>query len=119
MRFLPALVLYALCIHVLAAFGQDSPQEQTPPNCVTDKCIRCGFPKAPFRFRKNESFKGALIVKYEIGEDGTVSDARVSPSSGVADIDKNVLAAVSGWKYKPRAGCAQVKTEMAVAIDWK
>ena len=114
---MPALV--ALSIGVPAAIGKDSAKNQIPSNCLVMKRLRGRFPNGPFKFRKNESYKGAPIVKYEIGEDGSVSNARISRSSGVADIDKNVLAAVSAWRYKPRPGCGHIETEMSVTIDWK
>jgi TonB family protein len=82
------------------------------------KCILCGFPKGPFKFGKNESYTGSPMVKYDIGEDGSVSNARISRSSGVADIDKKIRAALLGWKFKPRPGCGKIEAEGSVTIDW-
>ena len=58
------------------------------------------------------------MVKFQINEDGTVSNTKIVRSSGVADIDKKVPAAVSSWKYAPRPGCPVIDSEMSVTIDW-
>ena len=59
------------------------------------------------------------VVKFQIEEDGTVSGALVSRSSGVADIDRKVLDAVARWRYKPwPIGCRVMDVEMGVVIDF-
>lgn len=78
--------------------------------------VHGSFPKGPFKLLPGESYKEPLS-KYQIQEDGTVSNAIVARSSGVADIDKKVLGAVAHWKYKPRSlGCGVIDTEMSVLI---
>jgi hypothetical protein len=48
-----------------------------------------------------------------------VSNATVTRSSGVADIDKKERDATAGWDYKPRpVGCGAIETETSVTIDW-
>src|SRR5206468_5983198 len=44
--------------------------------------------KGPFKARLGESYNRTLTIKYSIQEDGTVSDATVIHSSGLADMDK-------------------------------
>lgn len=90
------------------------------PECTKTTRVHGSFPKGPFKTQPNESYKWSPIVKYEIQEDGTVSNARVTRKSGVADIDKKFLEAVSHWRYKPRPkGCGVIGTEMSVTIDWE
>ncbi len=48
-----------------------------------------------------------------------MSDAAITHSSGVADMDKKILDAIARWKYKPRpVGCGVIETEMTVTIHW-
>jgi TonB family protein len=59
------------------------------------------------------------MVTYQIEEDGTVTNAALIRSSGVADIDNAVVHAIGHWKYKPRPkGCGLIETEMSATIDW-
>ena len=59
------------------------------------------------------------MVKYQIEEDGKVTNAMLIRSSGVASIDKAVVDAMGRLKYQPRPkGCGQIETEMSVTIDW-
>jgi len=77
------------------------------------------FPNGPFKTFPNEPYKRSPSVKYLIQEDGTVSDAAITHSSGVADMDKKILDAIARWKYKPRpVGCGVIETEMTVTIHW-
>jgi len=102
-----------------ACWGQDSQKKSVPPECTKTTRVHGSFPKGPFKTLPNESYKRPPIIKYEIQEDGTVSNATLTRRSGVADIDKKFLDAISRWKYKPRpAGCGVIENEMSVTIDW-
>jgi TonB family protein len=75
-------------------------------------------PAAPYKFLPNESYRQSPVIKFQINEDGSVSNARLVRSSGVKDIDKKVLKAVSSWKYEAVPGCI-LDSEMTVIIDWE
>jgi TonB family protein len=81
--------------------------------------IRGSFPEGPFHWLPGESYKNSPALKFQVNEDGTVSGVKLTRSSGVSDIDKHVVAAVSHWKYKPRPGCGIIDTEMSLTIDWR
>jgi TonB family protein len=99
--------------------GQDSQKKFLPPECTKTIRVRGSFPKGPFKTLRGESYKRSPTVKYLIQEDGTVSNASITRSSGVADIDKQILDALAKWKYKPRPpGCGVIETEMAATIHW-
>jgi TonB family protein len=72
----------------------------------------------PFKFLPGESYKRSPAVKFQINEDGTVSNVKLIRSSGVKGIDKMVLRAVSGWTYKEVPGCI-IETEVTVLIHWE
>ena len=81
--------------------------------------VHGSFPKGPFKALPDESYKRSPTVKYLIQEDGTVSNATITRSSGVADMDKKILDAIAKWKYKPRpSGCGVIETEMTVTVHW-
>lgn len=90
-----------------------------PERCLHRKAIHHSFPMGPFHFRDGESYKGAPIVKYQINEDGTVSDVKIKRNSGVNDIDRKVVRALFRWKYEQGNGCGIIETEMSVTIDWQ
>ena len=101
-----------------ACWAQDTEKKSVPAECTKTIRVHGSFPKGPFRFLSKESYKGSPLIKYQIQEDGTVSNATITRSSGVADIDKKVLDAVTRWKYKPRpVGCGVIETEMSVTFD--
>jgi TonB family protein len=58
-------------------------------------------------------------MKLQIHDDGTVSNVRIIRSTGVRDIDERMVHAVSGWRYKPMAGCGVVDSEITVIVDWE
>src|SRR5271170_2540111 len=82
-----------------ACWGQDAQKKSVPPECAKLIRVRGSFPNGPFKFLPEESYKRSPLIKYQIQEDGTVSDALVSRSSGVVDIDREVLEAIENWKY--------------------
>jgi TonB family protein len=100
-------------------WGQNTQKKDVPSACVKIIRVHGSFPKGPFKFLPDENYKRSPLIRYQIQEDGDVSDATVTRSSGVIDIDKKFLAAVARWKFKPRAvGCGVIETEMSVTIDW-
>jgi TonB family protein len=104
---------------VTTCWSQDSQKKNPPPECTKPIPVRDSFPKGPFKILPGESYKHSPTVKFLIQEDGTISNAAITRSSGVADIDKKILDAVARWKYKPRAsGCGVIENEMTVTIHW-
>ena len=102
-----------------SCWGQDAQKQSLPVSCTKLVRVHGAFPKGPFKWQPKETYKRSPVIKYQIQEDGTVSDAIITRSSGVVDIDKKVLAAVARWRYKPRpAGCGPIETEMSLTIDW-
>jgi TonB family protein len=102
---------------VTTCWGQESQKKSLPPECTKTIRVHGSDPKGPFKTLPNESYKQSPTVKYLIQEDGTVSDATITRSSGMADMDKKILDAIAKWKYKPRpSGCGVIETEMAVTI---
>jgi TonB family protein len=116
----PQTALLLFSFSLASACQCQSPKEQNvPPECTKMTRVRGSFPKGSFNILPQETYKGSPLIKYQIQEDGTIFNAKITRSSGVADIDKKVLAAVARWKYKPRPiGCGVIETEMSVNIDW-
>lgn len=120
MRLKISVLLLALAIG-RGCWGQDAQKKIVPSECTKIIRVHGSFPKwtEPVKFLPKESYKRPPFIKYQIQEDGAVSNATVTCSSGVVEIDKKVLDAVVSWKYKPRpAGCGVVNSEMSVVIDW-
>jgi TonB family protein len=102
-----------------ACWGQEAQKKSVPPESAKAIRVRGPIPNGPFEFLPKESYKGSPLIKFQIQEEGKVSGALISRSSGVADIDKKVLDAVARWRYKPRpAGCGAIDTEVSVTIDF-
>jgi len=112
------IVLLTLSL-VSTCRSQDSQKKSLPPECTKTIRVHGSFLKGPFKTLPDESYKRSPTVKYLIQEDGTVSNASITRSSGVADVDRKVLDAIAQWKYKPRpSGCGVIETEMTVTIHW-
>jgi TonB family protein len=104
---------------VTSCWSQDSQKKSLPPECTKTIRVHGSFPNGPFKTLPDESYKRSPTVKYLIQEAGTVSNATITRSSGVADMDKKILDAIAKWKYKPRpSGCGVIETEMTVTIHW-
>jgi TonB family protein len=112
------ILLFALVTAVICA-GQTAQETKVPSRCIPKVRKRNSFPKGAFNFLPNESCKRSPIVKFQINEDRTVSNTKVTRSSGVADIDKKVADAIAGWRYAPRPGCPVIESEMSMTIDWE
>jgi TonB family protein len=103
-----------------ACWGQDAQKKNVPAECKKAIRLHGTFPDGPFKFLPKESYKGGPLIKYQVQENGTVSNATLARSSGVADIDKKALDAIAHWKYRPRlVGCGVIDTEMYVTIDFR
>jgi hypothetical protein len=53
------------------------------------------------------------MVAYEVQEDGGIRALRLVRHSGIKELDQELLAAASNWKYQARPGCASVKVPLA------
>src|SRR5580700_371706 len=113
----PSIAVVVTLALVTPCWSQDSQKKSLPPECTKTIRVQGSFPKGPFTTLPDESYKRIPTVKYLIQEDGTVSNAAITRSSGVADVDKKILDAIAQWKYKPRpSGCGAIEIEMAVTI---
>jgi TonB family protein len=97
--------------------AQTAEEKRIPPSCKSDRQESAALPTGPFKFLPNESLKGHPLVKFQINEDGTVSNVRLVHGCGVRDINKKVVESVSKWKYKPKPECGVVDVELMVIID--
>ncbi len=81
-----------------------------PENCADDY---------PF-FARVLGQEGTTEVAFEVLADGTVSDVKVSKSSGSDRLDDAAVDCVSGWHYRPAIKDDQlVDSPMTVKVDWK
>jgi len=114
-----AVVLLTIGL-AIGLLGQDVQKKVVPPECRKQPVRIDGpNPKGPFKILPKESYKRSPTIRYEIHEDGSVSNVTVIHSSGVIDIDRKWVDAIGGWKYKPRPlKCGVIETEMTVTIDW-
>lgn len=113
-------VCIALLLAVCAcpgSLGQASAKTTLSKQCEP-MAISRPLPKGPFHTLPNESLKNSPLLKFQINEDGTVTNVRLLRGSGVSDIDKQEVAYVLRWKYKPRPqGCGVLELEMSINID--
>jgi TonB family protein len=101
------------------AHGQSVATPKVPKKCIPQIASHGQFPKGPFNYKANESYKRSPIVKFQINEDGSVTSVKVVRSSGVGDIDNKMVEYVAKSKYKPRpAGCGVVESKGSITIDF-
>jgi TonB family protein len=118
MKIAAIVVLLTLTI-VGICRGQQEQKRELPSSCVKTVLVVGALPNGPFKILPKETYKRSPVLKFQIQEDGTVSDVSITRSSGVVDIDKKLRASAARWKYKPRpAGCGVIENEMSVTIDW-
>ena len=120
MKLKIAFVLFTLALGT-ACWGQGALKKSVPPECTKLTRVHGSFPKwnGTVKFLPKESYKQSPIIKYQVQEDGTVSNVTLTRGSGVADIDKRLRDAVAHWEFKPRpVGCGTIETEMVWTIDW-
>jgi len=53
------------------------------------------------------------MVSYEVQEDGSVRGLRLVRHSGINELDQELIAIASDWKYQPRPGCGRRKVPLA------
>jgi TonB family protein len=63
--------------------------------------------------QKGEKYHRPPMVAYEVQEDGSIRGLRLVRHSGIKELDQELLAAASNWKYLARPGCASVKVPLA------
>lgn len=89
----PLLIGLSLSFLVAAACGAFA---QTPAPELTRKIA----PQYPIR-AMDRGLEGWVEINFQIGADGTVSNAKVTASMPEDTFDKAALAAVSKWQYAP------------------
>jgi TonB family protein len=109
------LPISAVLLSLLLPTGAETQQKTVPPGCSVE-LVHAFYPKVNTLITEY-TYKRSPIVRFLIQEDGSVSGVRIVRSSGVADIDKKVVDAVSQWKYKPRpTGCGVIESKMTILI---
>lgn len=79
----------------------------------------CALPVYPAASkRRNET--GTVVVSYLVSKDGTVTDSKVTSSSGYGALDIAALTALSKCRFEPaRAGSEAVEGWAEVTYVWK
>jgi TonB family protein len=101
----------------LSSLAQTNQPAVVPSACRASQLVKGGVPTKSFERAAGESYKHAPIVSFTIKEDGSIANVRLVRSSGIRDLDRQVLKAVARWKYKPNPGCT-IETKMSLTIDW-
>ena len=73
----------------------------------------------PIRPRPGEELKTTPVISREVMESGEIRNPIVSRSSGVADIDNDVLSNIRNLKYLQRPpGCDIIQSQYVANIDF-
>jgi len=73
----------------------------------------------PIRPRPGEELKTTPVISFEVMESGEIRNPIVSRSSGVADIDNDVLSNIRNLKYLQRPpGCGIIQSQYVANIDF-
>jgi TonB family protein len=116
------LCVLSVCAALLFLFavpcrGQTTGTEKVSSECKNRKALQHRGPSPPYKFLPGESYKRPPTVKFQVNEDGTVSNMKLIRSSGVKDIDKKLIKAASTWKFKAVPGCI-IDSEATILIHW-
>lgn len=108
-----------MCVLPVCCLAQQTLAANLPRECIQLIKVHTPLPIASYKLAAGESFRTSPIFKFQVQEDGSVTDLKLIRSSDVAGIDKQFLTAIKDWKCKPRpTGCGIIETEMSVTIDW-
>ena len=87
-----------------------------PPSLSKPETCRDNYPF----FARVLGQEGTTELALKVMADGTVSDVKVSKSSGSDRLDDAAVDCVSGWHYRPAIKDDQtVDAPMSVTVDWK
>jgi outer membrane biosynthesis protein TonB len=75
-------------------------------------------PRLGFGFEKVKKWLGAPVIAYQVLESGSVVNAYVKRSSGVADLDAFAARSIRATRYNRRPGCRTLESEATVNIDF-
>lgn len=114
-----AIVLALSLLFAVPYGGQADATRELPPRCTVTQKRRGEIPTGPFRHSRGESYKRAPVVKFDIEEDGTVSNIKLMRSSGLKDLDQKLVQAIRHWEYDQRPGCGVTESEITATIDWR
>ena len=113
------LLITAALLSLLLPTGAETQQNTVQSGCSLNR-VQGSYPKVKTLTTESYTYRRSPIVRFLIQEDGSVTEARIVRSSGVADVDQEVLESVSRWKYKPRStGCGVIEIQMTVVIHWR
>ncbi|WP_313319550.1 energy transducer TonB [Stenotrophomonas sp.] len=72
----------------------------------------------PAALRRGDS--GSVVVRVEVGIDGTALDAKVVQRSGSRDLDRAALDAVRNWRFQPALSNGQpMQAGLEIPFDFK
>src|SRR5437764_5766467 len=103
-----------LCILVLLSAGSAEDKQSTKSDqerCGTTKLQGPSLDFKGVKMRPGERYRSPA-VRYQINENGTVSNVRVLRYSGVKDIDQKLASTGSNLKFGPRRGCPALISEI-------
>lgn len=101
--------------------------KQTPNSEPTYDWKRCALTLATHtwpadgstRMRPGERYQNTPVISFEVLESGQISNAIVSRSSGVADIDNYALDGIKNMRYHDRPpGCGIIQSQATVNVDF-
>jgi len=110
-----------ICLFALSLAPRSCPQDKPttilPPECAKTFWAHTEWPKS-LKIPHSRAYQGPPTLKFQIPEDGSITNVSIMRSSGVSDFDQQILQAFAKWKYQPRpAGCGIIETTMALTID--
>jgi TonB family protein len=79
------------------------------------KCIHCPDPRYTEPARK-AGFQGTIDLQVVINSDGNPGDIELIRSSGYVDLDREAIATVQTWRFKPSIGPDGTPTSVSVPV---
>jgi TonB family protein len=67
---------------------------------------------------KGERYLRSPRVSLSVDENGTVTEAKITRTSGIKEIDDWVLSSVKAWKYNAAPGCGIRDVDASVSINF-
>lgn len=99
--------------YLTLAFAPIALSQANPKDCKSLVLLSVSVQIQEPQLQKGDKYRRPPMVAYEVQRDGGIRGLRLVRRSGIKELDQELLAAASNWKYQARPGCGSVEVPLA------
>jgi len=104
--------------HISNIAVETAPLREQTESCKPKLILRPHIKFPDNLIRTGEAYKSTPVLRMEIEEDGSITNAEVIQASGIKRLDALLLQSVRRWKFAARPGCGVVESNIAINVEW-